>query len=91
MHEYNFNKNDLSFLVRLRARNFRILEDKHVTEKQIKDYLFNVKWKNKNRMSICEIVDDVITLDFSELYGFLSVQVVKEATQLSLQDFSEMI
>lgn len=91
MQDYNFNKTDLGFLVRLRVRNFRILEEKHVTEKQVKDYLFNVKWKNKNRLSICEIVDDVMMLDFSELYNYLSVQVVKEATQLSIQDFSEML
>lgn len=91
MQEYNFNKNDLGFLVRLRVRNFKIEENKHVTEKQIKDYLFNIKWKKRNRMSICEIVDDIMSVDFSEIYDYLSVQVVKDANKLTIQDFSDMI
>lgn len=37
---------------------------------------------------MCEIIDDIMNLDFSEIFDYLSLQVVKEASRLSINDFS---
>ena len=40
---------------------------------------------------MCEIIDDIMSLDFSEIFDYLSLQVVKEASHLSINDFSDLI
>ncbi len=91
MEEFRFEKSDLRFLVRLKARDFRVINKKTVSEKQIREYLFNVKWKKREKMQMCEIVDDIMTLDLSDVFDYLSIQVIKEASKLSIHDFNEFI
>lgn len=89
--EHNFTKFDLKLLIKLKARDFKHQNIHNITERQIKDYLFNVKWKKRDVMPMCEIIDDIMGLDFSEIFEYLSVKVVKEASHLSINDFNEFI
>lgn len=89
--DYKFTKFDLKFLIKLKARDFRLQNINNITERQIKEYLFNVKWKKKDVMPMCEIIDDIMSLDYSDVFEYLSVKVVKEASQLSINDFNEFI
>ena len=75
INDFKFNKRDLNFLIKL----------------QIKDYLFERKWKQRDAVPMCEIIDDIMNLDFSEIFDYLSLQVVKEASRLSINDFSDFI
>lgn len=91
INDFKFNKRDLNFLIKLKARDFRQHDIHNITEQQIKDYLFECKWKQRDSIPMCEIVDDIMNLNFSELFDYLSLQVVKEASHLSINDFSDFI
>lgn len=91
MDEFKFGKTDLRFLVRLKARDFKKHQQRTITEKQIQDYLFNVKWKKRDQMPMYEIIDDIMSLDSADVFDYLSVQVIKEANQMCIQDFNDLI
>ena len=53
--------------------------------------MFNIKWKSQKSLPMCDIIDDVMNLQFSEIFDYLSVQAVKEANTLDLKAFQEFI
>lgn len=89
--DYKFGKYDLNFLIKLKAHDFRKQNIDNISEKQIRDYLFNIKWKSQKSLPMCDVIDDVMNLQFSEIFDYLSVQVVKEANTLDLKAFQEFI
>ena len=40
---------------------------------------------------MCDIIDNVMNLQFSEIFDYLSIQAVKEASTLDLAAFQEFI
>ncbi len=40
---------------------------------------------------MCDVIDDIMSLRFSEVFDYLKVKVIKEASSLNLNDFSELI
>ena len=89
--DYKFGKYDLNFLIKLKAHDFRKQNIDNILEKQIRDYLFNIKWKSQKSLPMCDVIDDVMNLQFSEIFDYLSVQAVKEANTLDLKAFQEFI
>lgn len=89
--DYKFGKYDLNFLIKLKAHDFRKQNIDNISEKQIRDYLFNIKWKSQKSLPMCDVIDDVMNLQFSEIFDYLSVQTVKEANTLDLKAFQEFI
>ena len=91
INDFKFNKRDLNFLFKLKARDFKQQNIHNISEQQIKNYLFERKWKQRDAIPMCEIIDDIMNLDFSEIFDYLSLQVIKEASRLSINDFSDLI
>lgn len=89
--DLKFSKYDLNFLIRLKIHEFRKQDIQNIDEQQIKTFLFDYKWKKKKSLPMCEIIDDIMSLEFSELFDYLSVQAVKEANTLDLKNFKEFI
>ena len=89
--DYKFGKYDLNFLIKLKAHDFRKQNIDNISEKQIRDYLFNIKWKSQKSLPMCDVIDDVMNSQFSEIFDYLSVQAVKEANTLDLKAFQEFI
>ena len=85
--DYKFGKYDLNFLIKLKAHDFRKQNIDNISEKQIRDYLFNIKWKSQKSLPMCDVIDDVMNLQFSEIFDYLSVQAVKDANTLDLNAF----
>ena len=77
--DYKFGKYDLDFLIKLKAHEFRKQKIDNISEKEIRDYLFNIKWKSQKSLPMCDIIDNV------------SIQAVKEASTLDLAAFQEFI
>ena len=77
--DYKFGKYDLNFLIKLKAHDFR------------KQNIVNIKWKSQKSLPMCDVIDDVMNLQFSEIFDYLSVQAVKEANTLDLKAFQEFI
>ena len=86
--DYKFGKYDLDFLIKLKAHEFRKQKIDNISEKEIRDYLFNIKWKSQKSLPMC---DNVMNLQFSEIFDYLSIQAVKEASTLDLAAFQEFI
>ena len=85
--DYKFGKYDLDFLIKLKAHEFRKQKIDNISEKEIRNYLFNIKWKSQKSLPMC----DVMNLQFSEIFDYLSIQAVKEASTLDLAAFQEFI
>ena len=83
--DYKFGKYDLDFLIKLKAHEFRKQKIDNISEKEIRNYLFNIKWKSQKSLPMCDIIDDVMNLQY------LSIQAVKEASTLDLAAFQEFI
>ena len=81
--DYKFGKYDLDFLIKLKAHEFRKQKIDNISEKEIRDYLFNIKWKSQKSLPM--------NLQFSEIFDYLSIQAVKEASTLDLAAFQEFI
>ena len=89
--DFKFSKYDLNFLIRLKIYEFRKQNIDNINEQKIKSYLFDYKWKKKKSIPMCELVNDIMSLEFSELFDYLSVQAVKEANTLDLSNFKDLI
>ena len=83
--DYKFGKYDLDFLIKLKAHEFRKQKIDNISEKEIRDYLFNIKWKSQKSLPMCDIIDNVMNLQFSEIFDYLSIQAVKEACRTALE------
>lgn len=82
---------DILFLIRVKANEFKT-EGVHTIDCQdIKEYLYNVKWKNADVLEMCDVIDDIMSIRFSEVFDYLKLKVIKEATTLKIDDFSELI
>lgn len=88
---YKFSRYDMRFLIKLKVRDFKKQNIHNISEKHIKEYLFNIKWKNRNVLPMCDIIDDIMNVQVSDIFDYLSIKVVKEASHLSIQDFNELI
>ncbi len=82
---------DILFLIRIKAHEFKKEGVHTIDVNDIKEYLFDVKWKNKDELSMCEMIDDIMSLNFSTVFDYLKVKVIKEASTLKLDDFKELI
>ena len=43
INDFKFNKRDLNFLIKLKARDFKQQNIHNISEQQIKDYLFRLQ------------------------------------------------
>lgn len=82
---------DILFLIRLKANEFKIEGIHDIDTVDIKEYLYQIKWKNKESLNMCEIIDDIMSLRFSEVFDYLKLKVIKEAASMQIDDFSELI
>jgi hypothetical protein len=82
---------DILFLIRVKAHEFKKEGIHTIDINDIESYLFEVRWKNKEELSMCEVIDDIMTLNFSTVFDYLKVRVIKEANTLKLDDFKDLI
>ena len=82
---------DILFLIRVKAKEFKSQGVQMIETSDIKDYLYNIKWKNEEYLELCEAIDDIMSLEFSEVFDYMKVKVIKEASSMRLEDFSDLI
>ncbi|MDD8048917.1 MAG: post-transcriptional regulator [Thomasclavelia sp.] len=86
-----FDKNDLNRLIDLKRHEFKVKEGHNITNESIKKFLFTIKWKKKTTLPLCDLVDDIMSLEFSEVFDYLSVEVIKEANTMNINAFNDLI
>ena len=82
---------DILFLFRLKANEFRRDGALSIESKDIRDYLYNIKWKDEEMMDTCDLIDDIMSVELSEVFDYLKVKVIKEASNMNLNDFQDLI
>ncbi|MCD7892192.1 MAG: post-transcriptional regulator [Erysipelotrichaceae bacterium] len=82
---------DILFLFRIKANEFKKQGIQEVDVNDIREYLFLTKWKNLESISMCDLIDDIMSLQFSEVFDYLKVKVIKEASHMNLEDFEDLI
>ena len=90
----NVKKNlpmDVLFLLRIKANEFKREGIQKIDSYDIKEYLFMTKWKNEEDLALCDVVNDIMSLHFSEVFEYLKVKVIKEASSMEIDDFRELI
>lgn len=82
---------DILFLIRVKANEFKN-EGVHTIDCQdIKEYLYAIKWKDEDFLDLCDMIDDIMSLQFSEIFDYLKLKVIKEASSMKIEDFSDFI
>lgn len=92
--EINLKNNlplDILFLIRIKANEFKSEGVHDIDAKDIKEYLYQIKWKNEETVVLCDVIDDIMSLRFSEVFDYLKLKVIKEASSMQIDDFSELI
>ena len=92
--EINLKNNlplDILFLIRIKANEFKSEGIQDIDAPDIKEYLYQIKWKNQDTLAMCNVIDDIMSLRFSEVFDYLKLKVIKEASSLKLDDFNELI
>lgn len=82
---------DILFLMRIKANEFKEEGVHDVNTDDIKEYLYKMKWKNTESLVLCEVIDDIMSLRFSEIFDYLKLKVIKEASTMQINDFNELI
>lgn len=82
---------DILFLIRIKANEFKSEGVHDINAGDIKEYLFTIKWKNEDTRSMCDVIDDIMSLHFSEVFDYLRFKVIKEASNMKIDDFKELI
>ncbi len=82
---------DILFLMRVKANEFKNEGIHTIDLNDIKEYLYTIKWKNEDYLNMCDMIDDIMSLRFSEVFDYLKLKVIKEASSMKIDDFSELI
>ena len=92
--EINLKNNlplDILFLIRIKANEFKSEGIQDIDAQDIKEYLYQIKWKNQDTLAMFNVIDYIMSLRFSEDFYYLKLKVIKEASSLKLDDFNELI
>ncbi len=92
--EINLKNNlskDILFLMRIKANEFKSEGVNAISVEDIKEYLFYTKWNQSDTIILCDMIDDIMSLKFSDIFEYLKYKVIKEATYMNIEDFSEFI
>jgi hypothetical protein len=82
---------DILFLIRIKANEFRNEGIHQINAGDIKEFLYQTKWKDEETMLMCNVIDDIMSIRFSEVFDYLKVKVIKEASSMHIEDFNELI
>ena len=82
---------DLEMLLTLKVREFRKENIKTISKKEIKDFLFSIKWKSVKNLDTCDFVEDVMSLESATIFEYLSVKAIQEGASLQIDDFMDLI
>lgn len=82
---------DILFLIRIKANEFKSQGVQDINTKDIKEYLYTIKWKNEDTLAMCDVIDDIMSLRFSEVFDYLKFKVIKEASSMNIDDFKDLI
>lgn len=82
---------EVVFILQAKAYEFQKDGVEKIVAAEIEDYLRNVVWRNKIAITFCDMIDDIMSLQFSTIFEYLQAKVIKEAETKNLADFQNLI
>lgn len=84
-------RSELELMLTLKMKDFRTNQLKTITKDNLVDYLFNVKWKRRDKIVTCDIVNDIFDVSASQIFDYLRNEGIKSAASARIEDFSDLI
>ena len=84
-------RSELDLMLTLKMKDFRSNQLKTITKDNLIDYLFNVKWKRRDKIVTCDIVNDIFDVSASQIFDYLRSEGIKSASSQRIEDFSDLI
>lgn len=84
-------RSELDLMLTLKMKDFRSNQLKTITKDNLIDYLFNVKWKRRDKIVTCDIVNDIFDVSASQIFDYLRSEGIKSAANQRIEDFSDLI
>ena len=50
-----------------------------------------MKWKGRVSVEYCDVINDIMSLNFSEVFDFLRAKVIVDARKKDITDFNDLI
>ena len=82
---------DLDILLTLKVREFRKENIKTIDKRQLKEYLFAIKWKIRKKVETCDLAEDVFSISSAQIYEYMSRKAITDAATLKIDDFMDLI
>ena len=82
---------DVHFLFRIKLNEFKNANIHDIDMKDIKNYIYNTKWKNVTDLELCEVVDDIMSISYSDIFDYMKARSIIDAKNLTLNDFGELL
>lgn len=83
-------RTELDLMLTLKMKDFRANQMRTITKDNLIDYLFNVKWKRRDKIVTCDIVNDIFDLSASQIFDYLRSEGIKSAANQRIEDFSDL-
>lgn|GEM_PF-1321461 len=84
-------KEEFEVLLTLKLKELRRDNFKEINKKMLKNYLFNIKWRNRSKLVISDLANDIFDITASEIFEYLQTMGIKKSVGLSLDDFEDLI
>lgn len=84
-------RSELDLMLTLKMKDFRSNQMRNITRDHLLDYLFNVKWKRRDKIVTCDIVNDIFDVTPSQIFDYLRNESIKSAKQARIEDFNDLI
>ena len=84
-------RSELDLMLTLKMKDFRSNQMRNITRDHLLDYLFNVKWKRRDKIVTCDIVNDIFDVTASKIFDYLRNESIKSARQARIEDFNDLI
>ena len=81
----------LNYLIFLKVHEYRKDDVKTIDHTIFKDYLFNFRWREDDKIDTCDLVDEVLKIGSSEIFEYLSYQAIKNGSKMSIDDFKDLL
>ncbi|MGL5977831.1 MAG: post-transcriptional regulator [Erysipelotrichaceae bacterium] len=89
--EHIIKNSHVQFAIALKLQQLQRNELASLTLEHLEDTLFGFTWRYKKPKSLHEAVNDILTLQISEIVAYLSNQAIIEGAQMNLSDLQDVI
>ena len=81
----------LDYLIFLKVHEYRKEAVVTINHTNFKEYLFNFKWREEDKIDTCDLVDDVMKIGSADIFEYLSYKAIKEGSKMSIDGFKDLL